>query len=594
MPAMPAVPTVPAALAPKSSATLAFSELRSPGGIFGIRGQIVPDGGRFAVSCWLYDPGAGTFHAPEAIACTTSLTDRFLPLPTASARAGRFNLYLRLWPHEVAEERISMTTSISGGTGERSSRAQQVRPEVASVALGEQGSPYASSAGVLIGIGEVTVQNITDQTLDADLFVAVHGFGPAPGILRVGTVGYDRASQAILVDGRPAVLLSGAPDGFGATCFAEPGTVARFCAAGKLPPEQEAVDPLGMASGAAVYRLKIQPYGDRTQTFRVFLAGAPETITPESALAIREIGRKSSFTESRRAWQRILGSREVPMVRVPDMRAQDAFYASLAHIGVAVSRGFPAAASPEVHAALLRAGLGSSAWDVDTGFAGTRGEQGSPNTGLAGTGDLELPPVRDGTFRPAEGLALALSALGAGDPAPAGKMLGWCLAHSPAPGCFAWAEAMDRTTFGWAGGDLPDARAAALYVCLLRDMIIREEGDGLLLTSGLPDEWIRPGCRVEVRQAPTRFGRLPGASLLCSPRGMMMRLLPPSVPRRRGRRPKAEPEQPVYAPAGGIRWRVPGSRRIRQVEVNGVRLREAPADRMIPLPPGKAVAAVTW
>lgn len=54
----------------------------------------------------------------------------------------------------------------------------------------------------------------------------------------------------------------------------------------------------------------------------------------------------------------------------------------------------------------------------------------------------------------------------------------------------------------------PHGWFAAEYVALLRNMLVREDGDGLVLMSALSPAWLRPGERVAVRSAPTTRGRV--------------------------------------------------------------------------------------
>lgn len=53
---------------------------------------------------------------------------------------------------------------------------------------------------------------------------------------------------------------------------------------------------------------------------------------------------------------------------------------------------------------------------------------------------------------------------------------------------------------------VPHGLWAAEYVTLLRNMLVREDGDGLVLMSALSPAWLRPGQVVAVRGAPTEFG----------------------------------------------------------------------------------------
>ena len=57
-----------------------------------------------------------------------------------------------------------------------------------------------------------------------------------------------------------------------------------------------------------------------------------------------------------------------------------------------------------------------------------------------------------------------------------------------------------------AGGPMPSAAAAAAYVLLVRDMLVREDGDTLHLLPCVPREWLARG--LTVRNLPTTFGPL--------------------------------------------------------------------------------------
>jgi hypothetical protein len=55
-------------------------------------------------------------------------------------------------------------------------------------------------------------------------------------------------------------------------------------------------------------------------------------------------------------------------------------------------------------------------------------------------------------------------------------------------------------------GSVPHGWWAAEYVTLLRNMLVREEGNGLVLMSALSPSWLTPGQVVAVRDVPTTFG----------------------------------------------------------------------------------------
>jgi hypothetical protein len=46
----------------------------------------------------------------------------------------------------------------------------------------------------------------------------------------------------------------------------------------------------------------------------------------------------------------------------------------------------------------------------------------------------------------------------------------------------------------------------SMFVQWMREMLVREEGDALLLGSGLPRAWLADGKHVEIQRAATRFG----------------------------------------------------------------------------------------
>jgi Bacterial alpha-L-rhamnosidase 6 hairpin glycosidase domain len=64
-------------------------------------------------------------------------------------------------------------------------------------------------------------------------------------------------------------------------------------------------------------------------------------------------------------------------------------------------------------------------------------------------------------------------------------------------------EVGTRTT-----GDQSNASASALFIKLVRRMLVLERGKTLELLAGVPDEWFKPGARIELNDVPTLFGRL--------------------------------------------------------------------------------------
>jgi hypothetical protein len=92
------------------------------------------------------------------------------------------------------------------------------------------------------------------------------------------------------------------------------------------------------------------------------------------------------------------------------------------------------------------------------------------------------------------------------------KTVEWSLKHQSCPG--AWMEAMPsrvnasglREIAPGIMGDVPHGWSAAHYVLLLRDMLLHEEDNRLVLLSCVPDRWFEPGKVINVEKAVTFFG----------------------------------------------------------------------------------------
>jgi hypothetical protein len=69
-----------------------------------------------------------------------------------------------------------------------------------------------------------------------------------------------------------------------------------------------------------------------------------------------------------------------------------------------------------------------------------------------------------------------------------------------------WPEAVHPRTGGGCMGDGHHVWAAAEWVMMLRAMFVREEGDGLVLASGLPAEWLSGSAPLSFGPTPTPWG----------------------------------------------------------------------------------------
>ena len=52
----------------------------------------------------------------------------------------------------------------------------------------------------------------------------------------------------------------------------------------------------------------------------------------------------------------------------------------------------------------------------------------------------------------------------------------------------------------------PQCTSSANTIQLLRNMLVREQGDDLYLLSAVSPEWVQPGKTIEVRDEPSAFG----------------------------------------------------------------------------------------
>ena len=94
------------------------------------------------------------------------------------------------------------------------------------------------------------------------------------------------------------------------------------------------------------------------------------------------------------------------------------------------------------------------------------------------------------------------------------KSIEWGIEHQSCPG--GWMEAMPtkvnskglREITEGIVGDVPHGWSAAHYILLLRDMLLREDGDKLVLLSCIPDSWLDDGKAIGIKDAPTYFGKI--------------------------------------------------------------------------------------
>mgnify|MGYP000192954593 CR=1 FL=1 len=121
---------------------------------------------------------------------------------------------------------------------------------------------------------------------------------------------------------------------------------------------------------------------------------------------------------------------------------------------------------------------------------------------------------------------------------------------------------------------VPHGWFAAEYRTLLRNMLVREEGDELHLLSAVSPEWIKPGETISVENAPTDFGAV-SFKLVCQKRKAVIRL-----------------ENDFHTQPDSLILHLPWFMRVRQVAVDGKEL--IPEQRKLYLKPDTRIVEIEW
>jgi len=121
-------------------------------------------------------------------------------------------------------------------------------------------------------------------------------------------------------------------------------------------------------------------------------------------------------------------------------------------------------------------------------------------------GTIRWSPWAGPLIHPYMSTFLTNSALVRGEQERAVTDFYWYLLHTTS--AHAFCEGLDYVTkLGW-GDVIPHLWAAADYIILARNMLIREQGDDLHLLSAIPPSWLEPGKRTAAERAPTQFGEM--------------------------------------------------------------------------------------
>lgn len=251
-------------------------------------GSFSPGVSSYGVATWLYDIKERRLYAPEEMQeeqLSFRLEDGFIPIANSGWNAGPLRL----------EKRIAVVPKSAGPS---------------------EAEDYC----------EVVVRNEGKQAADFWLYLAIRSLGPTGGPINSLSASRDR--RTVSLNGAPAVQLDPAPVSFGVTSFAPTGDdISLWAKRGELPRAQSTSDSLGLASGAALYRLRISP----GESFSLYMRCAIRNRARNDALAgtFQQSDAQKGFEQVKRWWRETLGRVEIT---APDPFGRNMFYASVAYI----------------------------------------------------------------------------------------------------------------------------------------------------------------------------------------------------------------------------------------------------------------------
>ncbi len=285
-------------------------------------GVFSPGVGTYGIYFWVYDREANGLFAPtmEDMGCEYGLPEGGGLIPWSRWRAGEVKAKSELC-HVL-----------------RDSPAGRVHVVGARVELGgDRNRPRAVS-----------------------LYVALRPLGPAGFDVRRLSVA--DSDDALLVDGRPALVAKHPPDGAG---VAEADTIGQYAMRGSMPPDRSAMSDEGNCSGALRFDVTLEPERSRLFEFvcpvlpgrravRHQWDGVAEwaqfdlakpnpdeggVLQPDAGLPYyRGLNVGDLFAEARDYWARLAGRVEL---HVPDVRWSKAFAAITGHAALAMNEGAP-------------------------------------------------------------------------------------------------------------------------------------------------------------------------------------------------------------------------------------------------------------
>ncbi|UCG59823.1 MAG: hypothetical protein JSU70_09935 [Phycisphaerales bacterium] len=285
-------------------------------------GNFSPGVGSYGIYFWLYDNDCNKLSSPtmDAITCEHGLTTGTYLIPRSQWSAGPV----------------------------------RVRSEVCHVL---RDSPFGE---VHVVAARVTIRNTSDRPKNVSLYAALRPVGPAG--FDVGNLCVAEKGDALLVDGRAALLACEQPSGAGVLAT---DTIGELATRGEMPGGTSAESLSGDCCGALRFDLTLA--GTESKTFSFLCPVLPGrravrhrwdgvsdwaqfdlakpnppsggVLQPDPGLQYyRELRVDKLFVEAELYWKQLVG---VVRLRLPDRRWSDAFAATAGHAAMAMNEGAP-------------------------------------------------------------------------------------------------------------------------------------------------------------------------------------------------------------------------------------------------------------
>jgi hypothetical protein len=303
---------------------------------------------------WSLEPflfSDGSLSTWHELACTQSLAQGELPIPSADGNAAGLLL---------------VTTAYAAGPSER--RVLYARYRVES----RRGADCAVRLCVAVRPFQVSPP--------------WQGFADIGGVSEVRQLAY--RDGAVWVNGLEAVIPLRPASGFGAATF-DQGPITDYLAAGVLPTRTQVSDPLGYASGALCFDLRLPPGGVEEVVLAIPFDPATfnaDVAEDSSAGRLRGLDGTAAFAEAERDWSQRLGAVRFDL---PPSARDLAATAKTALAHVLINRDGPALQpgprrytrswirdGAVMSAALLRLGCATEAADFIRWYAAFQTEEG--------------------------------------------------------------------------------------------------------------------------------------------------------------------------------------------------------------------------